>query len=111
VWKNQKGRCSPLYARWDREKTWVKGPPSAGQKHMKNYTRKEWGRSKLHSKRVGKIKTTLEKSGEDQNYTRKEWGRLKLHSKRVEKIKTTLEKSGEDLKPAHIAASELAVIA
>ena len=54
-----------------------------GKLNVTNYTRNEWGRSKLHSKRVGKIKTTLETSGDDQNYTRNEWETCKLHSKRV----------------------------
>ncbi len=54
-----------------------------------NYTRNEWRRSTLHSKRVEKINTTRVTSGEDQKYyTRNEWGRSKiLHSKRVGKIK------------------------
>ncbi len=35
-----------------------------------NYTRNEWRRSQLHSKRVRKMATTLETSEEDENYTR-----------------------------------------
>ncbi len=37
-----------------------------------NYTRNEWGRWKLHSKRVGKIETTLKTGGKDTNHTRNE---------------------------------------
>ncbi len=39
------------------------------------YHLQKHGKWKLHSKRVGNVKTTLETSGEIQNYTRKEWRR------------------------------------
>ncbi len=62
------------------------------QVSIKNYTRNEWRRCRIHSKRVEKMYNTLETSREDVEYTRSEWRRCRIHSKRVKKIQNYTRK-------------------